>query len=446
MQPENIIAPNPVAAEQPAENTVRNSSTMPAVGSLSVFASTTQQDETPAPQDSEPAPDNSGSGLELPLEDGPGKLKAFFGKHKTQLIIGALVFLLVVNLGISAWLFRRVDHYSALSAVGLQQTASGSNTFNGDNTLYINTKNKAVGVGASTPEGLQVTSDITQTSRGSANVRAGLLNGEPTVILEDKNAQLWQLGTANGSLQVALGATQYLGIDKDGNTNLAKNLQVQGDTTLGASGSNTLTLQSSTVSAPNNLNFASNTLFIDSGKHSVAIGANSANGFKLYVGGNVKADGSIQATGQVTGSAGSAVSPTLAIAGNTNTGIFSPGANIISLSAGGTEYLRVQGGQVSVLNGNLSSSGYIQAGSDSPSWRTVRLTGTLNGSGIAAANHGIDSASHRVVMAMAWYQSGGQAKNLAVDFVSDGQIEVSGGAPGAAWRAIIMYTSDNAGW
>jgi hypothetical protein len=365
--------------------------------------------------------------VQTPPDIGTAKApKQFLKGNKAQLLIGALAFLIVANMGISAWLFYRVNNYSALSAVGLKQTSKSSSTFNGDNTLYIDTKSKSVGVGSATPEGLQVASPVTQPTRGAANVRLGLLNGEPTLLFEDKDAQTWQIGTSAGSLQLASGETQYLKIGKDGAVAIAKDLQVQGSTTL-----------------TSNLNAGNNTLFVDAGK-GVAIGGASTNGYKLYVGGNLRTT-SLQADGQINVAAGSAGAPAITLSKGSNSGIFSPGTNIVSITSNGNEVLRVQPGNVSTLNAGLNVGGYLQAGN--AAWRIDRFTGTLDGSGTGSVAHGISNAQSRVLFTMAWYQGpGGQARSLSVDYVNGSSFQVSGGTGGAAWRGAIIYTADTAGW
>jgi len=374
-----------------------------------------------------------------PLGSAFDRAKKYASSHRLQIIIIVLLVLLVGNMAVSAILFRRINNYSALSAIGFKKIAASSSTFNGDNTLYINTKNRGVGVGAAAPEGLQVESGITSTARGSANVRAGLLNGEPAVLLEDTNAVQWELGISTTSLQLGQPGTAYIQLDKNGFTSL-------GNTIIGSSASNTLTIQASSLSAPNNLNIGNNALFIDTAHGAIAIGANSASGYKLLVAGNLKANGSIQSGGQFIGVAGSATQPAITF-GTNGSGIFSPGGSTTSVSAGGTETLRVQSGAVLTLNGaNLDISGFLQAGSNDPSWKIARYTGTLDGSGTAVMAHGISNASSRVIMAMAWYDNSGSAKALSVDYIDSTNMEVGGGVPGSAWRGAIMYTVDTAGW
>ncbi len=381
----------------------------------------------------------SGSGF-VPPDGPPGgswldKVKSL----KLQLVIGSLVIALIANLGVSAWLFKRVSNYTAqpVTTAGLK----------GDSTLYVDTQTKSVGIGASKPEGLQINSVVNQTARGAANVREGILSGDPTILFEDKTAQQWQIGSKNGSFQIGQPDNVLAVLDK-GTLTDNKNLKVLGDTTLGDGSGNSVTLQAATLLTPNNLIIGNTALFIDSAHNSLAVGAKSANGYKLYVAGNVRVSSSIQADGQIVGPAGSASSPSISFANGTASGVFSPSPNIISVSAGGSETLRVQSGLVSTLNGSgLNVDGFLQAGGGGPAWKVVRYTGTLDGSGVGRVAHGISSASSRVIMAMAWYQNAaGTTKPLSVDYIDGSNIEVSGGSPGALWRGAIMYTADTAGW
>lgn len=382
-----------------------------------------------------------------PKDKLPKKLLKLLKTHRAQAITVTLAFLLLVNLAVTAWLFTKTNK-PAVVAIGAASSSS-SDTLKGDNTLYLNTATKSVGVAAPSPEGLQVGSDVTQTPRKTSNVRLGLLGGEPTVLFEDKDAQQFQVGINGAALQFAQPGAVYAQIDKNGLT-ATTNFQVSGNTTLGGGAGNTVTVQAATLSTPNNLNIGNKALFVDSVHGSVAIGGTNANGYRLYVAGSLRVTSSVQADGQIIAPAGSASTPSLTFAGNTDSGIFSPGANITSVSAGGGEVLRVQPGNVAVLNGaSLSVNGFLQAGGDSnsPAWKLDRLTGTLDGSGVGAAGHGISNAPSRVIMAMAWYQgAGGQAKFLSVDVIDGSNMHVSGGLPGVAWRGVIMYTSDTAGW
>lgn len=62
----------------------------------------------------------------------------------------------------------------------------------------------------------------------------------------------------------------------DGTTLTVTGINNTGNTTLGDAAGDTMTINGTAVSIPNNLNFDSNTLFIDSTNNRVAIGANSA--------------------------------------------------------------------------------------------------------------------------------------------------------------------------
>lgn len=95
------------------------------------------------------------------------------------------------------------------------------------------------------------------------------------------------LGTNNASnLELETAGVTRLTLDQSGNATLTGNLTVQGtgtssfggtltvadNTTLGDASSDTLTINGTAVSAPNDLNFDSNTLFIDVSANAVGVG------------------------------------------------------------------------------------------------------------------------------------------------------------------------------
>ena len=82
-------------------------------------------------------------------------------------------------------------------------------------------------------------------------------------------------------------ANTYLNLikfDKSGGT-VSGNVSVSGNTTIGGSNTNTLTINSTAVSIPNNLNIDSGTLFIDAANNNVGIGTSSTSA-KLTVNGS----------------------------------------------------------------------------------------------------------------------------------------------------------------
>jgi len=405
------------------------SSMAPSVPAPASFAAPANVDIQPPVNPPLPTPQFSGGGEP---DSFITRVKGWISGHKGVLAISALSLVLLINLGISAWLFHRVDKPNVLSV----KTSGSSGGLVGDDTLYINTKDKSVGVAAATPEGLQVGSLVTQTARDTANVRLGLLNGQPVVLFEDGSQQQWQLGMSNSSIQIGQPGAAYFTVDKTGNT------------TIGNAAANTVTFQAAALATPNNLNINNNTLFVDAAHTSVAIGANNAQGNKLYVAGTIRSTGSVQSGGQIIGVTGSAAQPAITFAGNTNTGIFSAASNIVSITSAGSETLRIQPGNVSTANGaSLSVGGYLQSGGSSPAWQIIRYTGHLDGAGTGVVAHGISNASARVILAMGWYESAsGTARPLGIDFIDGANFQVSGGSAGAAWRGVIVYTADSAGW
>ena len=79
--------------------------------------------------------------------------------------------------------------------------------------------------------------------------------------------------SSNGSLFVRDLSANNLTVS--GNISASGNLTINGNTTLGDSNLDTLTLNGTSVSIPNNLNFDANTLFIDAANNRVGIGTNT---------------------------------------------------------------------------------------------------------------------------------------------------------------------------
>ncbi len=65
-------------------------------------------------------------------------------------------------------------------------------------------------------------------------------------------------------------------------------------------------------------------------------------------------------TGQMTNALGSAESPSYTFIGDTNTGMFSPGADTLAFATGGTEAIRITSGQLLAINGTGSAAGTAQ--------------------------------------------------------------------------------------
>jgi hypothetical protein len=324
-------------------------------------------------------------------------------------------------------------------------------------TLYIDSSKHTVGVKTDTnPDGLQVGSTVTTTPQGAANIRLGLVNGtDPSILFEDNQKNSWQVLGAGGSLQFIQGTTTRAKLDDKALTltnalNVGSDLNVTGNVRLGNDSGNLVTIQASNVATPNNLNFSNNVLVIEASKGSVAIGANTASGYKLLVAGTLKVNGNITADGQVLAAAGTAKNPGLTFNNNSNTGIYEPSLNTVGVAAGGTQVLQVQQGSVYTVNGaNIEADGYLRGGraSSNPDFQVMRFTGTLDGSGSATINDGLGNGQSRVLNVDAFYKgNSNEAVSLNVDSVNNSSVQISGGIPGRQYRVSIIYSSDGAGW
>jgi len=82
----------------------------------------------------------------------------------------------------------------------------------------------------------------------------------------------------------------------------------------------------------------------------------------------------IATTGIVSHALGTAGAPTVTFTGDTNTGIFSPGADQVALSSGGSERLRIgASGQIGLAGANYGTSGQVITSNGSgsaPTWQT----------------------------------------------------------------------------
>jgi hypothetical protein len=96
--------------------------------------------------------------------------------------------------------------------------------------------------------------------------------------------------------------------------------------------------------------------------------------------GNVAPNSKLEVTGQAAASAGSAAAPAFAIAGDLDTGVFSPVANSVSLSAGGLERLRAPSNaalQAPVASTVGTSYNALYPGYMARAWVNFNGTGTV---------------------------------------------------------------------
>ena len=123
------------------------------------------------------------------------------------------------------------------------------------------------------------------------------------------------------ALAVTGAATVGTTLGVTGATTLSSTLSVEGNTTLGNANTDTLTINGTSVSVPNNLNFDSNTLFIDAANNRVGIG-NAAPTVALDVTGSVLISTNLTVNGNTTiGNAGTDTLTVTATASLTEVGI-----------------------------------------------------------------------------------------------------------------------------
>lgn len=329
-------------------------------------------------------------------------------------------------------------------------------------TLIIDSEKHTVGVRSTTnPDGLQVGATATTDAQGVANIRLGLLGGSsPSLLFEDDQSNVWQLTNTEGGLQFIQGTQGRAKLDGNalsltnalnvgGQTNANGGLSVAGNTILGNNPANILTVQGTNVVIPNNLNFDANTLFINATTNTVAVGTSNAAGYRLLVAGTLKANSSIFTDGQVLAAPGSAKGPSFTWSNNTTSGLFLPSINVVGVSAGGAEVLRVQQGAVIAIGANLEADGFVRAGrgGNNPAFQTWRYTGTLDGAGSALIGTGVGSAHARVLTGNAYYRGNGdEAVPMSVDYITGSNFRISGGIPGRQYRVTLIFSQDNAGW
>jgi hypothetical protein len=118
------------------------------------------------------------------------------------------------------------------------------------------------------------------TGSGAAFVQGGNDFGANAVLGTNGAGQTLSFETANTTrltLDTSGNATLTgdLTVQGTGTSSFAGNIQVDGNATLGNASGDTLTINGTAVSIPNNLNFDSNTLFIDASTNRVGIGNNA---------------------------------------------------------------------------------------------------------------------------------------------------------------------------
>ncbi len=369
-----------------------------------------------------------------------------FANRRLLIAVGSAVVVVVIAGGFTIGHFIKRSPQVVTSSANLDQ-----------NTFYIDSEKQTVGVKTDkNPDGLQVGATVTSDNKGTANVRLGLIKGtDPSILFEDSQKNAWQVLASGGSFQFVQGTTTRAKLDANALSltnaiNVGSDANVAGNTTLGSNSGNTVTIQAASVSTPNNLNFNNNTLMVEASKGSVAIGANTASGYKLLVAGSLKVNSNITTDGQVLAAPGSAKNPGLTFNNNSNTGIYEPSLNAVGVAAGGAQVLQVQQGNVYTVNSaNIEADGYLRGGrgASNPPFQAVRFTGTLDGSGSATISDGMSTGYARVLLVQGFYRgNSNEAIPLNVDYVNGGNFVISGGVAGRQYRVTMFYSSDNAGW
>lgn len=181
--------------------------------------------------------------------------------------------------------------------------------------------------------------------------------------------------TNNYGLYVAGASTYALWVDS-GTTRLDGDLMTQGNTTLGDASNDTLTITGTTVTIPNNLNFDSNTLYIDAANNRVGIGT-AAPSEALHVNGNMLFGKETNRTIKVENSTtANTAGADLSILGANGTSGAAAGGNInltagsaVGFTSGGA--VNISGGSGVFAGGNVN----IAAGSGSFGNGSITLLG-----------------------------------------------------------------------
>ncbi len=101
--------------------------------------------------------------------------------------------------------------YLAYSSYGIYQNLGSRNYFAGD-----------VGIGTTSPDGLQVNVSVSETSRGSDNVRLGLNSGTPRIIFEDGGYTQHEIDNYGGTMRFIRPGQISMIINSSGNVGIRK--------------------------------------------------------------------------------------------------------------------------------------------------------------------------------------------------------------------------------
>lgn len=295
---------------------------------------------------------------------------------------------------------------TVMSAGGGDVFTASNNTFLANNTFRSNVIATNGVSGASTnflsnirlfqkaSDGVYMT--LISTNAGAA---PGMLSGDPlgttfTWGTTNGNADItWNQSTAlitmmGGNYQIlnnGYTSSVAVTITHNGIVNLNSNLVVAGDTTLGDGASRTLTINGTTVTAPNTLNINSSTLWITNG--SVAVNTNSVATTAAFT---VQANAATQVPLTLRGFTGQTANM-LNIVTAANGGLFQidSGGSIVRITGSASATLSStalnlinNGGAVNVLNNSAATSSSINIGGGTGIGSKV----TLSASGLVVGN------------------------------------------------------------
>ncbi len=172
--------------------------------------------------------------------------------------------------------------------------------------------------------------------------------GSPSTSLLIYNTTTTQYELYTGSTWQSLASYISGTLTVTGAATLQSTLAVNGNTTLGDAGGDTLTITGNAVSTPNGLNIDSNTLVVDATNNRVGVVTASPT-VALDITGDIKASSTIQSAN------GTATAPGITFSGDTNTGIYNIAADTIGFSANGAESARIDSQGIELIDGTAAA-------------------------------------------------------------------------------------------
>jgi hypothetical protein len=172
--------------------------------------------------------------------------------------------------------------------------------------------------------------------------------GSPSTSLLIYNTTTTQYELYTGSTWQSLASYISGTLTVTGAATLQSTLAVNGNTTLGDAGGDTLTITGNAVSTPNGLNIDSNTLVVDATNNRVGVVTASPT-VALDITGDIKASSTIQSAN------GTATAPGITFSGDTNTGIYNIAADTIGFSANGAESARIDSQGIEIIDGTAAA-------------------------------------------------------------------------------------------